>query len=143
MTRFVLPTALVVSSLLLTACGDTGDHFGEFKKTNARVVPVVRVTLAMPTFTGLSGVYPLQVTAYEAAGNPVPVGQSYTHPISISSGGSACTATFATSSKGTPSFQSVVSVPNTTTQVFAQMTCSPTTITATDPDMPRPVSITL
>jgi hypothetical protein len=141
-SRIAAGISLVLSTMLLAGCGDAGDHFGEFRQTNSRVVPVARVTLSMPTFTGTPGVYPVVVTAYEARGNPVPSGQQYRHPIVLSSGGSTCTATFSTDRSGGSNFSSTVSIPNTTTLVFASMTCSPTTITATNADMATPVSAT-
>jgi hypothetical protein len=142
MTRIAAAISLALSTLLLAGCGDAGDHFGEFRQTNSRVVPVARVTLAMPTFTGVAGVYPVIVTAYEAKGNPVPAGEQYRNPIVLSSGGSSCTATFSTNQSGASNFTATISIPNTTTLVFASMTCSPTTITATDADMAAPVSAT-
>jgi hypothetical protein len=141
-TRIAAAVSLTLSTMLLAGCGDAGDHFGEFRQTNSRVVPVARVTLAMPTFTGRPGVYPVVVTAYEARGNAIPTGQQYRNPIVLSSGGSVCTAAFSTDQSSTANFAATVSIPNTTTLTFASMTCSPTTITATDADMAAPASAT-
>ncbi len=139
-TRIAAIMPLAFSVLLLTGCGDAGDHFGEFRPTNSRVVPVAKVTLSMPTYNGQPGVYPVQVTAYEAAGNPVPLGEQYAHPIVLTSGGTTCIATFGTDPKSPMTFGVSIDIPNTTTLAYANMTCSPTNITASDADLAKPVT---
>ena len=121
----------------LYGCGDAGDHFGEFKRTGSRIVPVTKVTISMPAYSG-PGTYPITVTGYEAHGNPVPAGQSYTNPIVLTTSG-GCSGGFG-SSENTTSLQSAFSIPNTTTQVFIDVTCVPVTITAADTDMATPVT---
>jgi len=80
-TKNLLTAVVCVFAFTLSGCGDAGDHFGEFKETNARVVPVAKVTISVPTWNGQPGTYPVQLTAYEAHGNPVPAGESFTHPV--------------------------------------------------------------
>jgi hypothetical protein len=119
-----------------------GDHFGEFRRTGARVVPVTNVQLAVPKFNGQPGVYPLVITAFEANGHSIPIPNSFTNPIVLTSSGT-CLSTFATS-VNPATFASSVAVTNTTTQVTVQVTCTPTTITAGSVDMGKnTVSITL
>jgi hypothetical protein len=133
---------LALGSSLLSACGDTGDHFGEFRRTGARVVPVTNVQLAVPQFTGQPGTFPLSITAFEANGHSIPIPNSFTNPIVLTSS-ATCPATFATSASPS-TFASSISVPNTTTLVTVQFACTPTTITAGTIDMGKnTVSITL
>jgi hypothetical protein len=131
-----------MSASFLSACGDTGDHFGEFRRTGARVVPVTNVELSVPKFNGQAGTYPLVITAFEADGHSIPIPNSFTNPIVLTSSGT-CLSTFATSGNPT-SFAPSIAVPNTTTLVTVQFTCTPTTITAGSVDMGKnTVSITL
>lgn len=133
---------LLLTSSLLSACGDTGDHFGEFRRTGARVVPVTNIQLSVPKFNGQPGTFPLTITAFTADGHSVPIPNSFTNPIVLTSSGT-CLTMFATAvNPGT--FAASVSVPNTTTQVTIQVTCTPTTITGATADMGKNnVSITL
>ncbi len=137
--NFLRAAALVTIASIVSACGDAGDHFGEFRKTGARVVPVANVQLSLPPFNG-PGVYPVKVTAFEARGNPVPLGNSYTHPILVTSNG-PCTGMFGTDASSTSNFQATISITNTTTQAYVALTCIPVTIVASDVDMATPVSI--
>lgn len=130
--------AVALLLLSLTACGDAGDHFLEFRPTNSRVVPVAKITLSINGYGGQPGTYPLMVTAFEAHGNPVPAGQSYTHPILLTSGG-PCVATFG--AVNAPGTAATFSVPNTTTNVYVTITCTPGTVTASDSDMARAVTL--
>jgi len=94
--RFV---SLAVLASLLSACGDAGDHFGEFKNNTPTASPtpqviattssvttaVARMTITMaqtPTEVA-PGVYPVIVTAYDTNGNVI--NGNYAKPITISS----------------------------------------------------------
>lgn len=86
MRRHVWAFSILCTAAALAACGDTGDHFGEFRKNPSPVV-ASRIAIAMPIIAGPhtgSGTFKLYVTAY-ADGAAVPVGTQLENPIVINS----------------------------------------------------------
>jgi hypothetical protein len=132
---------VLIASSLPAACGDAGDHFGEFRQTGARVVPVTNVQLSVPTFNGGAGVFPVVITAFEANGHSIPIPNSFTNPIVLTSAG-PCAGLFATD-KSSNDFAETINVTNTTTQAYVQLMCSPSTISAKSVDMKQAVTISL
>jgi hypothetical protein len=141
--KFLFCALLCIASTLLVACGDAGDHFGEFRRTNSKIVPVVGVIMSVPTFKGQSGTYPIAITALQGPNNPIPYGQQYKNPILLTSSG-PCAGMFGSSaSGGSNATFTTFSIPNTTTPVYVSLACSPSTITASNKDMTNPVTIQL
>jgi hypothetical protein len=86
--RLVWALSLVCTAIVLAACGDTGDHFGEFRKNPPSPAVASKIAIAMPIIAGrgtLSGNFKLYVTAYISDGTAVPVGTQLQNPIVVNS----------------------------------------------------------
>lgn len=72
----------------LAACGDTGDHFGEFRKNPPSPTVVSKLGIVMPIIAGPNtkhATFKLYVTAYDASGAAVQVGTALQNPIVVNS----------------------------------------------------------
>ena len=86
--RLVWALSIVCTATVLAACGDTGDHFGEFRKNPPSPAVASQLAIAMPIIAGPktpSGNFKLYVTAYTSDGTAVPVGTQLQNPIVINS----------------------------------------------------------
>jgi hypothetical protein len=86
--RLVWAFSLLCTATALAACGDTGDHFGEFRKNPPSPAVASKIAIAMPIIAGPktpSGNFKLYVTAYISDGTAVPVGTQLQNPIVINS----------------------------------------------------------
>ncbi len=84
--RLVLAFSALCATALV-ACGDTGDHFGEFRKNPPSPAIASQLAIAMPIIAGpktQSGTFKLYVTGY-ADGVAIPVGTQLQNPIVINS----------------------------------------------------------
>ena len=86
--RLVWAFSLVCTATVLAACGDAGDHFGEFRKNPPSPAVASKIAIAMPIIAGPktpSGNFKLYVTAYTVDGTAVPVGTQLQNPIVVNS----------------------------------------------------------
>jgi hypothetical protein len=84
--RLVWAFSVFCTATVLAACGDTGDHFGEFRK-NPVPPAATSLGIAMPIIAGpntRSGQFKLYVTAYND-GAALPVGTQLQNPIVVNS----------------------------------------------------------
>ncbi|MGZ3496451.1 MAG: hypothetical protein ACXWNK_16000 [Vulcanimicrobiaceae bacterium] len=138
MSSFRTAGFLLLLAMLVAGCGDTGDHFLEFRKnaapaTSSPTLPstVAKIVLSMPSYSLVrtqGGSYPLGITTYDAKGNLIPIGARFTYPVSISSDSSGYIA-FTNAAGGNSS--TTISVPDTMTQVY--VTYDPCESTTTQP----------
>jgi hypothetical protein len=159
MNRVAFALTLSVCGTFLTACGDTGDHFLEFRKTASQTVTVAKMGLAMPVMPSFTtaGVYPLTVAAFDSKGAAFPTGSTFAHPIVLTSNVTACTLPNGTVINpigfgADPSFvnqdtEAAITVTNSNMQVFVAFTpgcTAPGTnvITASDIDAPQVTTFT-
>jgi hypothetical protein len=85
--RLVLAISVLLSAAALAACGDTGDHFGEFRKNPPSPAIASQLAIAMPIIAGphtVAATFKLYVTGY-ANGEAIPVGTQLQNPIVINS----------------------------------------------------------
>ena len=131
--RLVWALSIVCSATVLAACGDTGDHFGEFRKNPPSPAIASKIAIAMPIIAGpktLSGNFKLYVTAYVSDGSAVPVGTQLQNPIVINSndpkgvlfGSSKLTVLQFTAAPGPISVSYKQTTPNACTKPVAAVT---------------------
>ncbi len=85
---------IVFSGVALAACGDTGDHFLEFRQAPPPPAVVDKVALAMPVIASKStahATFKLYVTAYGENGSALPQGTTLVNPITVHSNWSGLT----------------------------------------------------
>ena len=93
MRRFTVAFLILISGALLTSCGDTGDHFLEFRQTPPGPAVVDRMALVMPlvaTKKTQHAALKLYVTAYSKDA-VVKQGTTLSNPIIIRSNWSGLT----------------------------------------------------
>jgi hypothetical protein len=86
--RLVWAFSILCTAAVLAACGDTGDHFGEFRQNPPSPTVVAKLGIVMPIIAGpytKSGTFKLYVTAYDASDAAVQVGTALQNPIVINS----------------------------------------------------------
>jgi hypothetical protein len=85
--RILWGFSILCTASVLAACGDAGDHFGEFRKNPPSPVAVSKLSLAMPIIAAPGSRHAtlkLYITAY-ADNVAVPVGTALQNPIVINS----------------------------------------------------------
>ena len=86
MRRLTVAFVILISAAMLAACGDMGDHFGEFRQAPPGPQTATKITVNMPIIPGSkvgSAKLPMYVTAYNAAGQAITIGNNLANPIVI------------------------------------------------------------
>lgn len=94
MRRLAVSFLTILTVVAFTGCGDTGDHFGEFRQAPPPPAVAQSIALAMPiiaTGTTLRASLKLYVTAYDGHGNAIPQSTTLANPIVIHSNWSGLT----------------------------------------------------
>jgi hypothetical protein len=88
MRHFAVAFLTIFSAVALAACGDTGDHFLEFRQAPPAPAVVQKLVLAMPLIASKKTQHAdlkLYVTAYGTDGNALAQGTTLANPITIHS----------------------------------------------------------
>lgn len=86
MRRLTVAFLVLISAAILAACGDTGDHFGEFRQATPGPTVVKKLALSMPIVAGPNtkhAVFKLYITAYTGKGQAIPQGTTLANPITL------------------------------------------------------------
>lgn len=139
MKRLLAGAVTAAGFVLLAGCGDTGDHFLDFQRTQSSVSSVARVALALPIVpsTSVAGVYQLTVTAYGDTGAPITQG-TFTHPIVITG---TCGILFSADGQNYTISSYQVTTPTQVVSFARPGNNQACTITATDQDAAQATSI--
>jgi hypothetical protein len=92
MRRLTVAFVILFLGAVLAACGDTGDHFGEFRQQPPPPPAAQQLTINMPVIPGpvvQSAKLPIYVTAINA-GKAVPIGTNLANPIIITTNYKCC-----------------------------------------------------
>jgi len=88
MRRLTVAFLVLISAAILAACGDTGDHFLEFRQNPPGATTVSKLALTMPIVAShytRSGKFKLYITAYDGKGHAVAQGTQLANPITLHS----------------------------------------------------------
>lgn len=96
MRRLTVAFLVLISAAVLAACGDTGDHFGEFRQATPGPTSVKKLQMVMPIVASQytkHAVLKLYITAYNGKGEAIPQGTTLANPITLHSNWSGVTFT--------------------------------------------------
>lgn len=96
MRRLTVAFLVLISAAILAACGDTGDHFGEFRQATPGPTSVKKLQLVMPIIASQytkHAVLKLYITAYDGKNEAIPQGTTLANPITLHSNWSGVTFT--------------------------------------------------
>jgi len=96
MRRLAISISLSAFTFVLTACGDAGDHFGEFRQQPQPQNPatVAHMTIRLPTHVNRNGAaFPVALAAVDGNGFAIAPGTQLREPFTINSN-AACSVTF-------------------------------------------------
>ena len=86
MRRLTVAFLVLISAAILAACGDTGDHFLEFRQAPPGPTAVKKLQLTMPIVASVQtrhAVFKLYITAYNGKGEAIAQGTSLANPITL------------------------------------------------------------
>lgn len=86
MRRLTVAFLVLISAAILAACGDTGDHFLEFRQSTPGPAVVKKIAISMPIVASVKtkhAVFKLYVTAFDAKGQTIAQGTSLQNPITL------------------------------------------------------------
>lgn len=88
MRRLSVAFLVLISAAILAACGDTGDHFLEFRQNPPGATTVSKLAVTMPVVAShytKHGSFKLYVTAYDGKGHAIAQGTQLANPITLHS----------------------------------------------------------